>query len=621
MTAKFRAGKDPSAVLENVETLTGQRGDGRNRAVTYGDLTTLGLANLRVGAGGKTSLSPGGGKGDGGGGGIQKPVRPTNFKATGGFAYVLLEWDMPNYRGRSLTEIYRSPEDNLANAVLIASSAAGVYGDPVDPDWKGYYWIRHVNSLGEPGPFNDSKGTYAQTHPDPAAIIEVITEQLNASPLIANLTDKLETNTKNIGTVDSNVKTLSESVKNQNSAMAKRVTDVETSSQSNMSAVRELSQSVSDRFSSSAERVEKVEVATRENNAAVQTNAKAITEMDKNGSASYRAMWSTKAQAGDVKAGIGIVAGRDANGNTISQVAVAANQFFIFDPNNPSDKTTYAIPFAVVDGKVVIDELIAKDAVIKILAAQTIIADSVKAGIEIVSPYIKTARIESGNFTVDQNGNMTATNANIEGRVVATSGSFSGSVTATDGSFRGTVHATDGEFRGSVYATDGEFRGSIYATDGVFRGTVYATDGRFEGTVYANKIEGDVMQVYQMPPIGHNQTRSFRYNGGQDQIMVISSAAISMTLTAKSTTVLNGYLDLLINGRVVSTLSGVVGGGATGPGVTAGEKSVSYVKSFSAEIPAGSSNVLIQVRTRGDANCSAEGILFMVSRKNSSAFS
>ncbi|WP_224552860.1 DUF1983 domain-containing protein [Pectobacterium versatile] len=610
MTAKFRAGKDPSAVLENVETLTGQRGDGRNRAVTYGDLATLGLANLRVGAGGKTSLSPGGGKGDGGGGGIQKPVRPTNFKATGGFAYVLLEWDMPNYRGRSLTEIYRSPEDNLANAVLIASSAAGVYGDPVDPGWKGYYWIRHVNSLGEPGPFNDSKGTYAQTHPDPAAIIEVITEQLNASPLIANLTDKLETNTKNIGTVDSNVKTLSESVKNQNSAMAKRVTDVETSSQSNMSAVRELSQSVSDQFSSSAERVEKVEAATRENNAAVQTNAKTITEMDKNGSASYRAMWSTKAQAGDVKAGIGIVAGRDANGNTISQVAVAANQFFIFDPNNPSDKTTYAIPFAVVDGKVVIDELIAKDAVIKILAAQTIIADSVKAGIEIVSPYIKTARIESGNFTVDPNGNMTATNANIEGRVVATSGSFSGSVTATDGSFRGTVHATDGEFRGS-----------IYATDGVFRGTVYATDGRFEGTVYANKIEGDVMQVYQMPPIGHNQTRSFRYNGGQDQIMVISSAAISMTLTAKSTTVLNGYLDLLINGRVVSTLSGVVGGGATGPGVTAGEKSVSYVKSFSAEIPAGSSNVLIQVRTRGDANCSAEGILFMVSRKNSSAFS
>ncbi|RRO05026.1 phage tail tip fiber protein [Pectobacterium aquaticum] len=621
MTAKFRAGKDQSAVLENVETLTGQRGDGRNRAVTYGDLATLGLANLRQLGGGKVTLTPGNGSGGANsGGGVQKPTKPTNFKATGGFAYVLLEWDMPNYRGRSLTEIYRSPEDNLANAVLIASSAAGVYGDPVDPDWKGYYWVRHVNALGDPGAFNDSKGTYAQTHPDPAAIIEVIKEQLNTSPLIADLTEKLETNTKNIGTVDSNVKTLSESVSNQNSAMAKRVTDVETSSQTNASAVRELSQSVSEQFSSSAERVEKVEAATRENNAAVQTNAKAITEMDKNGSASYRAMWSAKAQAGDVTAGIGIVAGQDSSGNTISQVAVSANQFFIFDPNNPNDKTTYAIPFAVVDGKVVIEELIAKDAVIKILAAQTIIADSVKAGIEIVSPYIKTARIESGNFTVDQNGNMTATNANIEGRVVATSGSFSGSVNATDGSFRGTVHATDGEFRGSVYATDGEFRGTVRATDGEFRGTVYATDGRFEGTVYANKIEGDVVQVYQVPPIGSQQTISFRYRGGQNQVMVISSAAISMTLTGKSNKRTFGYLELLINGRVVSTLSGSVGRDFIGT-VTPTDVSASYVKSFSAEIPAGSSNVLIQVRTSGDANCSADGILFIFSRKNSSAFS
>ncbi|MEI7252144.1 phage tail tip fiber protein [Pectobacterium versatile] len=516
MTAKFRAGKDQSAVLENVETLTGQRGDGRNRAVTYGDLATLGLANLRQLGGGKVTLTPGNGSGgSNSGGGVQKPTKPTNFKATGGFAYVLLEWDMPNYRGRSMTEIYRSPEDNLANAVLIASSAAGVYGDPVDPDWKGYYWVRHVNSLGEPGAFNDSKGTYAQTHPDPAAIIEVIKEQLNTSPLIADLTEKLETNTKNIGTVDSNVKTLSESVSNQNSAMAKRVTDVETSSQTNASAVRELSQSVSEQFSSSAERVEKVEAATRENNAAVQTNAKAITEMDKNGSTSYRAMWSAKAQAGDVTAGIGIVAGQDSSGNTISQVAVSANQFFIFDPNNPNDKTTYAIPFAVVDGKVVIDELVAKEAVIKILAAQTIIADSVKAGIEIVSPYIKTARIESGNFTVDQNGNMTAKNAKIEGEITATSGSFTGTVNAKDG---------------------------------VFRGTVYAKDGEFSGTVYANKIVGDVVK-----PIIHT-IGSTTIIPAEPFIRRIFSSPVVLATNAN-----NGGVNIYFDGNNVMSASG--GGG------------------------------------------------------------
>ncbi|MFJ5376905.1 DUF1983 domain-containing protein [Pectobacterium sp. CHL-2024] len=418
MTAKFRAGKDQTAVLENVETLTGQRGDGRNRAVTYGDLATLGLANLRQLGGGKVTLTPGNGSGgSNSGGGVQKPSRPTNFKATGGFAYVLLEWDMPNYRGRSLTEIYRSPEDNLANAVLIASSAAGVYGDPVDPDWEGYYWIRHVNALGEPGPFNDSKGTYAQTHPDPAAIIEVIKEQLNTSPLIGGLTKDIVTNSENIGKVDA--------------------------------SIQSLSQTTTERFQSTAEDIKKVSASTHENAAAIELNAHAVASLD-----GVKAMWTAKAQAGDVSAGIGIVASKDNSGNTISQVAVAANQFFIFDPNNPNDKATYAIPFAVSNGKVVIDELVAKEAVIKILAAQTIIADSVKAGIEIVSPYIKTARIESGNFTVDQNGNVTAKNAKIEGEITATSGSFTGTVNANDGVFRGTVYATNGEFRGKVYVED-----------------------------------------------------------------------------------------------------------------------------------------------------------------------
>ncbi|WP_338067779.1 phage tail tip fiber protein [Brenneria alni] len=319
------------AVADNIETLTGQRGDGSSRAVTYADLASLGLANLRT-LGGKLKLTPStGGSGESSNGKVQTPTKPTNFKATGGFAHVLLEWDMPQYSGRSLTEIYRSPEDNLANAVLIASTAAGVYGDPVDPEWKGYYWIRHVNSLGKPGPYNDSSGTYAETHADPTSIIDVINEQLNNSPLIEEMSGKIE-----------------------------------------------------------------------ENASAVQTNTQAIADLD-----GVKAMWSTRAQAGDITAGIGIVASTDSNGNTISQVAIAAGQVFIFDPNNPNDDGTYAIPFAVVDGKVVLDELVAKEAVIKILAAQTIMADSVKVGIEIVSPYIKTAKIESGGFTVDELGNAT----------------------------------------------------------------------------------------------------------------------------------------------------------------------------------------------------------------------
>ncbi|MDG0795640.1 phage tail tip protein [Pectobacterium punjabense] len=699
MTAKFRAGKDQSTVLENVETLTGQRGDGRNRAVTYGDLATLGLANLRQLGGGKVTLTPGNGSdGSNSGGGVQKPTKPTNFKATGGFAYVLLEWDMPNYRGRSLTEIYRSPEDNLANAVLIASSAAGVYGDPVDPDWKGYYWIRHVNALGEPGPFNDSKGTFAQTHPDPAAIIEVITEQLNASPLIQklgeDLQDSIKQTDKKIGeaktelthslnglnrsvdelnqaigdaktkigetkddlsaiikeeeharingdkaittqvngiitefrgadqalnatigelsktttaadqalsekiialdasfkkgdqalsssinelsrtttaadqalserissidaaykkadqtlngsiselgrstasadqvlservnavdaaykkadqTVTANITELAKTVADKTQALSQQISQVESgykNADSSLSAkVQQESESRTAADTAIGKRVDTVSANLDKNIAAVQTNAQAIAALD-----GVKSMWTVKAQAGNITAGIGIVASKDSSGNSISQVAVAANQFFIYDPNNPNDKTTYAIPFAISNGKVVIDELIAKEAVIKILAAQTIIADSVKAGIEIVSPYIKTARIESGNFTVDQNGNMTAKNAKIEGEITATSGSFTGTVNAKDG---------------------------------VFRGTVYATDGEFSGTVYANKIVGDVVK-----PIIHT-IGSTTIIPAESFIRRIFSSPVVLATNAN-----NGGVNIYFDGNNVMSASG--GGG------------------------------------------------------------
>ncbi|EKN6297775.1 phage tail protein, partial [Yersinia enterocolitica] len=51
MTKGFRAGRDAAALSENIEVLTGQRGDGRHRAVTYAELADLDLAKLRAGAG------------------------------------------------------------------------------------------------------------------------------------------------------------------------------------------------------------------------------------------------------------------------------------------------------------------------------------------------------------------------------------------------------------------------------------------------------------------------------------------------------------------------------------------------------------------------------------------
>ncbi|PWC09649.1 DUF1983 domain-containing protein [Brenneria corticis] len=482
MATKWNSGTDSSSVAENMQTLTGQRGDGSQRAVTYADLASLGLANLQM-LGGKAKLTPGGGGGsESSNSKVQTPTRPTGFGATGGFAYILLEWDMPLYTGRSLTEIYRYPEDNLANAVLIATTAAGVYGDPVDPATGYYYWIRHVNINGKPGPYNDSVGTYAETHADPAAIVEMVQEQLNQSPLIAELVSKIGENEQGISALDADVAALtqtateleqiaddmaagidvrnaevdqrfdtveatanaaatkasvtelsqtvatqnsamgqrvdtveatanaaatkasvtelSQTVATQNSAMGQRVDTVEATANAaaTKASVTELSQTVATQNSAMGQRVDTVEATANAASSAAQTNATAIATLD-----GVKAMWTAKTQAGQISAGIGIVANSDGT----SQVAVAANQFFIFDPNNPNDDSTYAIPFAVVDGKVVLDQLIAQDAVVKILAAQTITADTVKVGATLTAVNIKSSTIENGGFTVDALGNAT----------------------------------------------------------------------------------------------------------------------------------------------------------------------------------------------------------------------
>ncbi|MEQ9721292.1 DUF1983 domain-containing protein [Yersinia alsatica] len=379
MKKGFRAGRDMAAILENIEVMTGQRGNGRDRVVTYGDLAELELAKLFVGTGGKALLKPRGYTEVGPAPAFPSP--PKNFTANGGISAVLLEWEMPNYRGHSLTEIYRSTEDNLANAVIVASSAAAVYGDPVDPGWTGYYWIRFVNSAGVPGPFNDTAGTLAETQPDIDGMVELINAEINRSPLIDQLMDTLEITSKDIANTRQSVKEVEQKVTQKLADARKGWVDT-----------RQHVVKVQQHVTRASEDVGKL--------------SQKIDSLDKEGGEAFQAMWSTKANASGIAAGIGLVAGKDADGKPISQVAVAANQFFVFDPNNPTDSRRYTLPFSVSSGKVIITDAVIRDAFIKFLKAQTIIADEVKAGISISTPTLNSAVINNGKFRVDAAGNV-----------------------------------------------------------------------------------------------------------------------------------------------------------------------------------------------------------------------
>ncbi|EKQ3908427.1 DUF1983 domain-containing protein [Salmonella enterica] len=385
------AGKDLAAVVENMEIGTGQRGDGKDAFVTQRQLAELKLARMNVsGGGGRVSLTSGLGPG------IfpampqpERPTKPEGFEVTGGFGYVMLEWVMPKYNGHSLAEVWRGTEDNLSDAVLVGTTPGQVYSDPVDPGWKGFYWIRFVNSAGVSGPYNSPDGTPAETQMDVQAVIDQIHDEAAKSPI-----------------------------------------------------VEELKKEISDSAKAVNEHIEKI---------------------SEDGGKAFQAMWGQKASAAGITAGIGIVAGKDGAGDPVSQVAIAATQLFVFDPNNPGNT---AYPFAVSGGKVVIQKAVIYDAVVQTLAAQRIVADEVKVGATLTAPYIRSGTISNGNFTVDSNGNMNAVNANLS------------NVTSRGGHF----------YDLNAY--------NLNVNKGTLSDVHILNNCQVDGTIRANQIEGDIAKTY-----------------------------------------------------------------------------------------------------------------------------
>lgn len=387
----WRAGKDLASVVENMEIGTGQRGDGKDAFVTQRQLAELKLARMNsAGGGGKVSLAPGLG------GGIfpeplppESPTKPEGLQVTGGFGYVLLEWVMPRYNGHSMAEIWRGTEDNLSDAVLVGTAPGQVYSDSVNPGWKGFYWIRFVNSAGVSGPYNSPDGTPAETQIDVQAVIDQIHDEAAKSPIV----------------------------------------DV-------------LKKEISDSAEATNEHIEKI---------------------SEDGGKAFQAIWGQKASAAGITAGIGIVAGKDAAGKPVSQVAIASSQLFVFDPNNPGNT---AYPFAVSGGKVVIQKALIYDAVVDTLAAQHIVADDVKVGATLTAPYIRSATISNGNFTVDSNGNMNAVNATLN------------NVTSRGGYF----------YDLNAY--------NLNVNRGTLSDVHILNNCQVDGTVRANQIEGDIAKTY-----------------------------------------------------------------------------------------------------------------------------
>lgn len=183
--AGYRSGRDLPTVAENIELLTGQRGNKLDKAITYRELADIGLITLRKAA--NNALSPSVAPGVLPDESIERPVAPTGVIANGAFHTILVEWDLPAYKGHAHAEVWRAEEDNRAKAVKVGTSAANMYSDAIGKGASVYYWVRFVNQANIQGPFHGVTGVHAVTSRDVQDILDELEGKIGASHLVQEL--------------------------------------------------------------------------------------------------------------------------------------------------------------------------------------------------------------------------------------------------------------------------------------------------------------------------------------------------------------------------------------------------------------------------------------------------
>ncbi|WP_020209046.1 hypothetical protein [Gilvimarinus chinensis] len=172
-----------------------KRGAPDERFVRLHELTESGLASFNPAAnGGMGGLSPpsgGAGVGDGEG----QPGCPQNFQVSGGYDWIHVSWE-PSH-GWPITEVWRSTDDNVANAVLIGTVGrfGSQFGDMSAAYGTDYwYWGRHVSADVPPnyGPKCPINGAYGRVVDHPSALLEQLEKRISSSQLTNSLNNYIE---------------------------------------------------------------------------------------------------------------------------------------------------------------------------------------------------------------------------------------------------------------------------------------------------------------------------------------------------------------------------------------------------------------------------------------------
>lgn len=547
----FRASNTQQGLTENMQILTGQKGDRLDKALTLRDAANLGMLNLRRTPGGTVVPElPPSNHVDPEWSGVQPPHAPLNVSVSGAFHTIVLSWDAPTYRGHSFAEVWRAEDDNLGHAVRVGTTLANVYADAVGKEFSAYYWVRFVNKNAMEGPYQGTAGLHATTSRDVQDILDELQGKIEASHLVQSLLAPIQ----QVPQLSKNLNQLGASLNEEvlarihaEETLAQKIAQVTAGFKAaDTQLAGQITTETKARASADGALGKRIDTVTAQAGSlkvAVQQQSQAIANLE----GGAQAMWSAKASIGEITAGIGLIAKSDGT----SQVAISASQVFVFDPNS---RTPMAPLFAIDNGQAVIAEAIIRKATIQILRAEKITADYIKAGVSISAPAILGGSFDMGNAFMSG----------------GSAGFGLGGPYAGWGKDWHTIIYSDGSIYTNRLTAQGgridnmTMRNCTIEQDCVVKGTVYAD--RIVGDVYVARDYACVTHEKQIGPIDVckikiNQPASFartltipRLTGVVGCSVTASGGGSSSISNANSTTM---QVTVLMDGAVVKTLTAV----------------------------------------------------------------
>lgn len=503
----FRASSTQQGLTENMQILTGQKGDRLDKALTLREAASLGMLNLRRTSGGAVvpELPPANNV-DPEWSGVQPPHAPVNVSVSGAFHTIVLIWDAPTYWGHAFAEVWRAGDDNLSHAVRVGTTLANVYADAVGKEFSAFYWVRFINKNAMEGPYQGTEGLHAVTSRDVQDILDELQGKIEASHLVQSLLEPIQQVPQLSNNLNQLGASLDEEVQartNAQEALAQKITQVTAGFKAGDTQLAgQITTETQARASADGalgKRIDTVTAKAGELGAAVQQQSQAIADLE----GGAQAMWSAKASAGEIRAGIGLIAKSDGT----SQVAISASQVFVFDPNSSKPMAPL---FAIDNGQVVMAEAIIRKATIQILNSEKITADYIKAGVSISAPSIAGGSFDMGNAFMSG----------------GSAGFGLGGPYAGWGKGWFTIIYSDGNLYTNRLTAQG---GRI--DNMTMRNCTIEQDCVVKGTIYAQKIVGDIVRTYALNPASPVQLPAMPFARKCTFMLTVSSGTSTTTAT------------------------------------------------------------------------------------------